>query len=63
VSKLESGAGTASDVYALARAVVDSPAVQRAQSILKIPAPKSEQQTGALFMAASRLIEDLRELD
>jgi transcriptional regulator with XRE-family HTH domain len=60
IDKFESGTATVADVYELARAVEDSPPVHSARVILKTPAPKSEQQIGALFIAATRLIEQLR---
>lgn len=60
VAKFESGTATVADVYALARTVTEGPSVVQAQAILKTRPPKSEQQVGALFVAASKLLDLLR---
>jgi transcriptional regulator with XRE-family HTH domain len=60
VSKFESGTATVADVYALARAVTEAPSVAQAHAILRMRPPKSDQQVGALFGAASKLLDLLR---
>jgi transcriptional regulator with XRE-family HTH domain len=60
VQKVEAGSAAVADVYELAREVQDSSPAKSARAILKTPPPKSEQEIGALFVAASRLIEQLR---
>jgi hypothetical protein len=59
LSRFDVGAATAEDVFALARAVVEAPAVREAQTILDMRKPRNEKELGALFMAASRLIAAL----
>jgi hypothetical protein len=61
IAKFDTGIATTKDVYALARAVADAPAVVQARAILKTRQPRTEQQVGALFLAASKLIDHLRE--
>lgn len=63
VAKIRAGIATTRDVYALARAVVDDPAVKQARAILRSKRPRSEQQIGALFLAASKLIDLLEKTD
>lgn len=60
IAKFEDRTATVADVYALARAVAEAPSVLQAQEILKSRKPKSEQEIGALFLAASKLINSLR---
>jgi transcriptional regulator with XRE-family HTH domain len=60
IEKFDQRTATVADIYALARAVVEAPSVLQAQEILKSRKPKSEQEIGALFLAASKLIESLR---
>lgn len=62
VRRLETGSARQADVYALARAVAESSAVERARRIIKTPAPRTEQDIGALFVAAAHLVDDLRHL-
>jgi transcriptional regulator with XRE-family HTH domain len=57
--RFDAAAATAEDVFALARAVVEAPAVREAQAILDMRKPRNEKELGALFMAASRLIAAL----
>lgn len=60
-AKIRAGIGTAKDVYALARAVAEDPAVTQARSILRAKRPRNEQQIGALFLSASKLIDLLEK--
>lgn len=60
-AKIRAGIATTKDVYALARAVVEDPAVAQARSILRAKRPRNEQQIGALFLAASKLIDLLEK--
>jgi hypothetical protein len=60
IAKFEDRTATVADIYALAHAVAERPSVLQAQDILKIRKPKSEQEIGALFIAASQLIEIVR---
>ena len=62
VRRLETGSARQADVYALARAVAESTAVKRATRIIKTPPPRTEQDIGALFVAAAHLVDDLRHL-
>jgi transcriptional regulator with XRE-family HTH domain len=61
IARFASGTATVSDVYALARAVAESPASIQARAILKTRPPKSEQQIGSLFVEASKLIDLLQD--
>ncbi len=60
IAKFDARIASTKDVYALAKAVADAPAVVQARAILKTRQPRTEQQVGALFLAASKLIELLR---
>jgi transcriptional regulator with XRE-family HTH domain len=60
IAKFDDRTATVADIYALARAVAEEPSVLQAQEILKSRNPKSEQEIGGLFLAASKLIESLR---
>jgi hypothetical protein len=60
IAKFEDRTATVADIYALARAVAEAPSVLQAQEILKSRKPKSEQEVGGLFLAASKLIDSLR---
>jgi transcriptional regulator with XRE-family HTH domain len=57
IAKFDAGIATTKDVYALAKAVAEAPTVVQARAILKTRPPRTEQQVGALFLAASKLIE------
>jgi transcriptional regulator with XRE-family HTH domain len=61
IEKLEAGTATVKDVFALAKAVAEDPAVLEARSILASKPPKTQQQIGALFLSASKLVAALRE--
>jgi transcriptional regulator with XRE-family HTH domain len=63
IARFDARVATTKDVYALARAVAEAPAVVQARAILKTRQPRTEQQVGALFLAASKLIELLRASD
>jgi hypothetical protein len=58
---LEAGTATVKDVFALAKAVAEDPAVLEARSILASKPLKTQQQIGALFLSASKLLAALRE--
>lgn len=60
IAKFDDRTATVADVYALARTVAEAPTVLQAQEILKSRKPKSEQEIGGLFLAASKLIELLK---
>ena len=60
-ARIRAGIASTKDVYALARAVAANPAVAQARAILKMKQPRTEQQVGALFVAASRLLDLLEE--
>jgi transcriptional regulator with XRE-family HTH domain len=61
VYRLEGGTATVKDVFALAKAVANDPAVLEARSILATKPPKTQQQIGALFLSASKLLTALRQ--
>ncbi|MEO8178508.1 MAG: helix-turn-helix transcriptional regulator [Deltaproteobacteria bacterium] len=61
IDRLEGGTATVKDVFALAKAVAEDPAVLEARSILASKPPKTQQQIGALFLSASKLLAALRE--
>lgn len=61
IERLEAGTATVKDVFALAKAVAEDPAVLEARSILASKPPKTQQQIGALFLSASKLLTALRE--
>lgn len=61
IERLEAGTATVKDVFALAKAVAEDPAVLEARSILASKPPKTQQQIGALFLSASKLLAALRE--
>ena len=61
VDRLEAGTATVKDVFALAEAVANDPAVLEARSILATKPPKTQQQIGALFLSASKLLTALRQ--
>ncbi len=63
IERLEAGTATVKDVFALAKAVTEDPAVLEARSILASKPPKTQQQIGALFLAASKLLAALRECE
>ena len=59
LSRFDVGVATIDDVFELAHAVADAPSVREAQAILRLRKPRNEQEVGALFMAASRLVAAL----
>jgi transcriptional regulator with XRE-family HTH domain len=61
IDRLEAGTATVKDIFTLAKAVAEDPAVLEARSILGTKPPKTQQQIGALFLAASKLLAALRE--
>lgn len=61
IDRLEAGTATVKDIFALAKAVAEDPAVLEAHSILASKPPKTQQQIGALFLSASKLLAALRE--
>jgi transcriptional regulator with XRE-family HTH domain len=56
LSRFDAGVATVDDVFELARAVAEAPAVREARAILRTKKPRTEREIGALFMAASRLV-------
>jgi transcriptional regulator with XRE-family HTH domain len=60
ITKFEERTATVADIYALAHEVAEAPSVLQAREILKSRKPKSEQEIGSLFLAASKLIDSLR---
>lgn len=62
-ARIRAGIASTKDVYALARVVAADPSVVQARAILKMKQPRTEQQVGALFVAASKLLDLLEERD
>jgi transcriptional regulator with XRE-family HTH domain len=55
LKKVDAGKASVADVYALARAIAEAPAVAQAQAILKRLEPRTEKDVAALFIAAAKL--------